>query len=350
MKVLHLLQSTRFSGAENVVCQIIGMMKNEPNIEMVYCSPDGQIREALKERGVTFEAIKELSVKEVKQIIKKFNPDIIHAHDRSACIIAALASKKIPVVAHIHVNNNKGMSAFVKNAVLTLFAKKYRHIFWVSDSAYDQFQFKRIVSKKSSVLYNVLDTEALYKKCEQDEALYNYDVVYVGRLSHQKNPERLIKVLHELVKLKNEVKIAIVGSGEFSEYITKYISDNNLEKNIDYFGYKNNPLKLISDSKVMIMTSYFEGTPMVALEAQCFGTPIVSTPVDGMKKIVTNGYNGYLADNDEDLLYLLMQVITDSELRAKLKDNSLSRSKEYNDINKFSKAIKDAYYLSEGNK
>ena len=54
MKILHLLQSNRFSGAENVVCQIIRMFENEPNIEMVYCSRDGQIREALNERNINY--------------------------------------------------------------------------------------------------------------------------------------------------------------------------------------------------------------------------------------------------------------------------------------------------------
>ena len=53
MKVMHLLQSNRFSGAENVVCQIISMCKDE-NIEFVYCSQNGQIKEALDERKIKY--------------------------------------------------------------------------------------------------------------------------------------------------------------------------------------------------------------------------------------------------------------------------------------------------------
>lgn len=44
MRVIHLLQSPFFSGAENVVCQIINMMDNNDDIEMMYCSCDGQIQ------------------------------------------------------------------------------------------------------------------------------------------------------------------------------------------------------------------------------------------------------------------------------------------------------------------
>ena len=58
MKVLHLLQSNRFSGAENVVCQIIDMFRTDKDIEMVYCSPDGPIKETLTERKIRFVPLK----------------------------------------------------------------------------------------------------------------------------------------------------------------------------------------------------------------------------------------------------------------------------------------------------
>ena len=206
MKILHLLQSSRFSGAENVVCQIIKMSEQFDNAEMVYCSVDGQIKESLKERNITFVPISELSISEVKRVISEQKPDLIHAHDRSACITAALASGKIPVIAHMHVNNNKGFSLFLKNTIWTLFSRKYRHIFWVSDSAYEQFQFKKLLKSKSSVLYNVIDINELYKKVEEDKNTYDYDIVYVGRLSYQKNPERLMQVLQQVVRKKNNVK------------------------------------------------------------------------------------------------------------------------------------------------
>ena len=48
MKVLHLLSTNKFSGAENVVCQIINLFQNESNYKMFYCSPDGEIKETLK--------------------------------------------------------------------------------------------------------------------------------------------------------------------------------------------------------------------------------------------------------------------------------------------------------------
>ncbi|MFR5984224.1 MAG: hypothetical protein ACLUG3_01310 [Bacilli bacterium] len=50
MKVMHLLATDSFSGAENVVCQIIDMYKNNENIDMIYCSPNGKIKDKLVEK------------------------------------------------------------------------------------------------------------------------------------------------------------------------------------------------------------------------------------------------------------------------------------------------------------
>ena len=50
MKVLHLLASNKYSGAENVVCQIINMFNGE--VEMAYCSPIGEIENSLKDKEI----------------------------------------------------------------------------------------------------------------------------------------------------------------------------------------------------------------------------------------------------------------------------------------------------------
>ena len=93
MRVLHLLQSSRFSGAGNVVCQIIKMFENDNALTMAYCSRDGQIRSSLEEKNIKFYPINDLNVAEVKRVINEYKPNIIHAHDMRASVIAAIAAK-----------------------------------------------------------------------------------------------------------------------------------------------------------------------------------------------------------------------------------------------------------------
>ena len=65
---------------------------------------------------------------------------------------------------------------------------------------------------------------------------------------------------------------------------------------------------------------------MVALEAQALGKPIISTPVDGMKKIIKNDYNGYLSENNVDLYNEIITVIKNKsvdEIKILLKKKKL---------------------------
>lgn len=340
MRVLHLLNTDRFSGAENVVCQIINMFKYEQDIEMLYCSPDGQIRNALQERDVKFVPVNVLKVKELKRVIAEQKPDVIYAHDMRASFIAACVCGKIPLISHIHNNafDSRGISP--KSLAYLFAAKKAKHVFWVSKTAFIGYAFHNWFSKKSSILYNVIDVNSLKAKAQKDENQYDYDIIFLGRLTYPKNPERLLKVFSILVKKLPEVKIAIVGTGELETKVKTLSKGYGLEGNIDFLGFCENPLKILQDSKVMVMTSRWEGTPMCALEAQALGVPIVSTPTDGLKDLIEHGKTGFLSDDDETLAECLLSIIKDESLRSDLSNNALCFAQKFNDIENYKLKIR----------
>lgn len=340
-KVLHILQSNRFSGAENVVCQIIDLFRQD--YEMVYCSRDGQIRSSLFERNILFKPIEDLSVKEIQRVINDVKPDIIHAHDRTASFLAAKAGKTIPVVVHMHVNNNKGVKAYLKNLIWLIASVRFKHIFWVSNSSFQGYQFHNFLKKKSTILYNVLDAKCIINRMNDDSEKYDYDLVFCGRLTDQKNPQKLMSVCLKLCKEKQGIKIVICGDGDYAQYVVDFIKDKKLSMNIDYKGYVQNPLKIISSSKVMLMTSRFEGTPMVAIEAQILGTPIVSTPADGMKDIIENGVNGFLCESDEQLVQSCLKIIDDNQLRTRLSKGSQNIMAKFTNIGEYKYELNKVY-------
>ena len=319
------------------------MFKEQPDIEMVYCSRDGQIREALAERGVTFVPLEKLSFSEVKRVIKEQKPDIIHAHDVTASILASVAGMGIKVISHMHVNHENMSKLNFKTISYLISALKYKHIFWVSDSSYNNYIFKKALSKKSSVLYNVMDKKSIYEKMEMDSDNYPYDIVYVGRLTHQKNPERLIKVAGMVADRIPEVKIGIAGTGDLLEPTKKLAEECNIMENVEFLGFKENPLKMLKDSKVMVMTSRFEGTPMTALESMALGTPIVSTPTDGMLDLIDDGVNGYLSDDDNVLTDRIVEIVQNNEIYEKLSCETISKFDKFCDIELYKETILDLY-------
>ena len=342
MKVLHLLASDRFSGAENVVCQIMNMFKEDAEVEMVYCSPDGQIRESLTEKGIPFLPLTKLSISQVKQAIKAFGPDVIHAHDVRASLIAALSFSKKKLISHNHGNNiDNGLS--VKSILYAWAAKRADHIFWVSKAACEGYAFRKTLAHKSSVLQNVIDIASLLTKCKEDANSYDYDVAYVGRLSAAKNPKRLMQVCRLLVDQMPDIKIAIAGSGELEAETKAEHTAQGLQENVSLLGFVSNPYPLLASSKVMIMTSIFEGTPMVALEAMALGVPIVSTPVGGMCDLIENGINGYLCDDDNAFAQYVTEICMDDTKHQQLSQNASKRAVEINDLTQYRNQIKKAY-------
>lgn len=344
MKILHLLSSSSFSGAENVACQIISMFNCDNNFEMIYCSPNGPISSSLKERGIKFLPLQRFNFKFIKKAVYEYNPDIIHAHDVSASIYAAMLPKKYAVISHMHVNNKDMSKVSFKSIIYKFSCKRYKHIFWVSTSAYNNYRFRNDIVEKSSVLYNIIDKSSLYERLNNDDNSYNYDIVYVGRLTYQKNPERLIDIIRLVFDKYPALKVAIVGNGDLLQSLKKYVETKGLLNVVDFLGYKENPVKILKSSKLMIMTSRFEGTPMIALEAMCLGTPVVSTPTDGMVDLIKNSVNGYLSDDDTQLAEYSLAIIQNDILRSELSAASIKMYDKYCNICSYKKAICNSYY------
>lgn len=341
MKVMHLLNTGKYSGAENVVCQIVDLMKDD--VDFVYCSLDGEIKKVLADKDIMFVPLKKMSVFEVRRVIEEQKPDVVHAHDMRASFFAAMACGKTPLVCHIHNNAYDSRKMNLKSALFYLAAMKAKHVFWVSETSFSGYRFHSSFENKSSILLNVINVEKLYEKMREDKLSYHYDVVFVGRLTYQKNPERLINVLRVLCERNPSMKACIIGDGDLKEVVSSLIVKNHLESHIDLVGFKSNPLKMIHDSKVMLLVSRWEGLPMCVLEALALGVPVVSTPTDGIESIVVNGKNGFVCETDENLVDKIGDVIENAELQKSLSGESVRFSLYHNDKVSYSKKIMNVY-------
>ncbi len=222
-------------------------------------------------------------------------------------------------------------------------ANSFQHIFWVSNSAFDKYRFKNRLIKRSSILYNVLDSEKIIAKSQTDVNKYNYDVVYLGRLSYQKNPERLIEVLNKAIRIKGDLRVAIIGTGDLETNTKKIVESKGLQENIIFLGFQSNPLKILKDAKVMLMTSRFEGTPMCALEAMALGVPIVSTPVDGLIDVIQNGVTGYLSDNNDILAEKVVAIASNNVEYKRLSKQTLEFFTKINNLSAYHGKIYNVY-------
>ena len=99
MKVMHVLNSRIYSGAEKVACQIIHAFEGRDGMEMVYCSPESEnVRQMLRQQNVTYLPVDSLTPKNLGRVIREQKPDLIHAHDMRAGFVSALCCGGIPMI------------------------------------------------------------------------------------------------------------------------------------------------------------------------------------------------------------------------------------------------------------
>lgn len=334
-KIMHLISTDVFSGAENVACQIINGFSKDEKYKMIYVSKIGPNKKSLENRSITYYKLNNFNYKCIKKAIQDFKPDIIHAHDIKASIYASLFYNKAVIISHIHGNHENMRKFNIKTFLYNMFSKKFNKIIWVSKSCLDDYYYSNKVQRKSIILYNVINPEELEQKAKLDKNNYSYDLIYLGRLSYPKNPIRLIEVIKEIVAKRPSTTVAIVGTGELEQDVKETIHKYGLEKNITLYGFQSNPYKILKSSKIMIMTSRYEGTPMCALEAFACGIPIISTPTDGLKELINDGKNGYIGETNKLLIEKTLYLLNNEKIYAQIANQVKKDNKEINDIHKY---------------
>ena len=113
----------------------------------------------------------------------------------------------------------------------------------------------------------------------QLEVKEDYDIAFVGRLTLQKNPIKLLDIIKRVNELKPGIRAIIIGDGEEKNKCEEYIKENNLENVVTLKGFLENPFPYLKKSKVVIMPSLFEGFGLVAIESMICGVPVLNSGI-----------------------------------------------------------------------
>lgn len=296
--ILHVLASNKFSGAENVVCTIIKNMSD--SYDMIYCSPKGSIENILKQKDISFAGMKKLSLKEINRVIKKYNPDIIHAHDYKASVLVSLSKFDKKIISHLHNNCPFARKWNIKSLLYRICTIRFEKIIGVSDEILTEAIFKKNIEKKYTTIYNFIDKKEILKKASMNESK-KYDIFFIGRLTEQKNPKLLIKILSVLIGENNNITAIIIGDGDLKKSCQEQAIAKGIEKNVTFTGFLNNPFPIIKNSKIGIMPSKWEGFGLTAIESLILNKPVLNSGVGGLKEIfskhselICNSLNDYV--------------------------------------------------------
>lgn len=335
--VLHLIYADAFSGAETVAANII---KNLPP-EWVgyYVAPQGSGIARATEMGIKTVTCNTHSVSEIQKLIKKMNPDAVHAHDPHMSMNAALSGAKF--VAHLHCNCPWMPKINLNSIALAYACKKAGRVFCVSPSIENEFVFSSAMKGKSQILYNFVDSDEV-KKLADTGTVEKYDICFTGRMTEVKQPEKFVSLVAELKKEKDNVKAVMIGDGEKREETERLAEELGVSENIFFAGYDPNPFRYMKNSKVGVLTSSSEGFGLVAVEAMIFGLPFVAFPTGGLTDIITDK-NGKLCGNIDEMKDEVIKLLTDEKYYSEKSAAAEKSSLCFTDKEKYMTAVIEAY-------
>ena len=174
---------------------------------------------------------------------------------------------------------------------------------------------------KTLVIPNYVETDRFVPNSDLNR---EYDILFVGRLTPQKNISSLLTAL-----LDFDAKTMIIGNGVLNNELQSCI-DNSKNKIIWKGKVPNSELPIFMNrSSIFILPSLYEGHPKTLIEAMACGMPVIGADSPGIREMIDHGVNGYLCSTDPaNIRKAIEQLLSNPDLRRTLGNNARQYAKE----------------------
>jgi len=278
-----------------------------------------------------------------------------------------LNAKKINIIKNILINNNVetiliNLSRDLKVAGLAAKRANIKNIIYgrgiaypIKNSLLNRYYFKNIVTgilanslatkktilqnnsflfpeDKIKVIYNGIDlddfisrkTTPVYYKTSKEEIV----ITSLGRLEEEKNHSFLIFLSAELKKRNISHKILIGGDGSLKNQLIKTAIKHNVQKNIEFLGYVDNPKNVINSGDIFMLPSLWEGFGYVLAEASLCKKPVIAFNTTSIPEIILNKKSGYIiAPNNVNAVADKVEILKENnELRDKMGEEGFNHA------------------------
>lgn len=321
IKILHVAQAA--GGVDRYIRMLLKYLDKEKFENILVCSQDFH-EEDYRGLADSFEQVEMTraiggndlkAIKEVRALIKKYNPDIVYAHSSKAGAIARVADigLKNRCVYNPHGWAFNMRCSAKKKAMYTAIEKIAApfcdKIICISDAEKHSALDKKICREdKLQVIFNGVDIEAyengvhgVVKRQDLNIQEDAFVVGMVGRMSSQKAPDVFAKMAKQVKDEVPNAHFIIVGNGNQEAEIRKYAEDNGLSDSLHITGWVDNPMSYVELFDVACLLSRWEGFGLALPEYMMAGKPIVASSVDAIPNIIRGGENGLLVEVDDDI-------------------------------------------------
>jgi glycosyltransferase involved in cell wall biosynthesis len=362
MKILYIITGLRFGGAEKLLYLTCKWLKQRYNcdLEIYYFDPIAPMRPLFDSIQVSTRQMR-YRVKSLLAIARRVRSgkfDIVHTHLIHADVLGRLAvllsgaSSAVAVISTTHGTDwfrwQKGWFCDVVRTVDRLLSLPANsRILAISKSVKRMLvEREEINPAKIAVLYNAVEIPPWSEKgVRQPAAKSNFNCLYLGRLSREKNIPCLLRALGELRDLP--IRLTIAGAGQEESRLKQLTAELSLTDRVDFQKPLADTKNFYRNHDVLVLPSVYEGLGLVILEAFSYGLPVIGSKVDGIAELLADE-RGLLFKSDDhlDLAHCLRQLYYDQEKRACLSKRAYEYVKQHHDIRDYVDSLHAMYVES----
>ena len=326
MKVVWVMKEFGIGGAERLLLELAHRL---PDIEFVpvavvdrphdlvaYLEEAGMSPVSLGARG-PFD-ISWLS--RLRRVVKVQKPDVVHVQNPypAAGARIALRGLKVPLV---YTEHNVWQSFHPATRIANMLT------FWLNDvsvavshgvtRSIEAFRLGRYYSKNVITIPNGIDPEVVRRDASRstDVSVAAGSYGTVTHLNHSKAPDVLLAASAILRDRGVEADCYVVGDGVLARDVQRQRRDLALDR-VHLLGMRPDARAILARLDVFVISSRFEGLPMVLLEALALGVPVVATRAGGIGEVITDRKTGLLVPQEDPaaLASAIEEVLSDEDL------------------------------------
>lgn len=148
---------------------------------------------------------------------------------------------------------------------------------------------------------------------------------YIGRLSREKGVLNFVEAIPEISKYRQNLEYLIIGDGDLHDKIKEYINEKKLNDKVKLMGWiEHNKLPdCLNMLRLLIIPSYTESGPIIALESMACGTPILATRVGHVLELIENDYSGFIMeDNSPESIAMNVEKVLNYPSLSEIAENA----------------------------
>jgi len=262
------------------------------------------------------------------RLIRAWRPEIVHSHMVHANILARIVRPlvRVPVLvctAHSIDERGRKGSGRLREFLYRLTDPFCDLTTQVSQAGLERYvRIGTVPRHKIRYIPNGVDTERFKSDLEarlrsRQELRLEEAFVWlaVGRFDVEKDYPNMLRAFAQVVKKQCETFLLIAGDGPLRPAVEELARDLGLKDHVQFLGIRRDIPDLMNAADAYIMSSIWEGMPMVLLEASATELPIVATNVGGNREVVLDGKTGFLVPpkDPEALAQAMLRLMSLSE-------------------------------------